>query len=257
MAKRTLAAVATLLLPLSARALCGDGTCDGPAETQCNCPADCAAASPSDGCCLVSLGGDNCNVDPACACDSPATCTRVGVTSFYYCSDCGDGACDRASGEGYCNCPNVTILGFTGDCAPLCGDGCCTPTAGEDGSTCPADCLSTCNNNGTCEGGEGCVDCPADCGPCPDGGTPGDGSATSDGGVSGDGGASGGDGGGHDGGGGDHDGGGGGSAGGPRNLYACDCSLGARGAGAPGLPWLVAGGAFMLRARRRRSVRGR
>jgi hypothetical protein len=171
-------AASVLLLPAAARAqICGDGSCDGPGETQCNCPADCTVADPADGCCLAMPGGDDCNNDPACACPA-GSCTFVPPAGAYVCigsPGCGNGTCE--AGETYCNCPNdlmgdcapapsdgcctsgETYASDPADCLPLCGDGSCDPP--EDVTNCPSDCV-TCNNDGTCDAGENACTCTLD-----------------------------------------------------------------------------------------------
>jgi len=106
---------------------------------------------------------------------------------------CDDGTCDP--GEDQCNCPedcgtppstetNCTD-GIDEDCdldvdcddadcntdpACICGNGTCDP--GEDCTTCPADCISRttppkhayCCGDGTCEGAEDQTNCAVDCG---------------------------------------------------------------------------------------------
>ena len=77
---------------------------------------------------------------------------------------CGNGSCDP--GEGPCNCP--------ADCGspPLAEAACddsedndCDSLFDCDDADCAGDpiCLSACDNDGTCEVGENCENCPGDC----------------------------------------------------------------------------------------------
>jgi hypothetical protein len=77
-------------------------------------------------------------------------------------SRCGDGVCayDEAA-SGWCSA----------DCATTCGDCVCDGVL-ETAANCAADCVAgnTCTpavcGNGTCNAGEDCRQCPADCGTC-------------------------------------------------------------------------------------------
>ena len=182
--------------------VCGDGACE--AEEDCEgCPADCGACPASD-CCVETwaLGcGDPacaaivCHVEPACcdaAWDAPcaeeaaASCTVCGGTPYPY---CGDGVCD--ADEGCEGCPADCGACPTSTCcyesaAPGCDDSACqamicaldAPCCDAVwGAACAAAAHAHCEvcggepvpycGDGTCDDGEDCVGCPADCDACP------------------------------------------------------------------------------------------
>jgi cysteine-rich repeat protein len=79
------------------------------------------------------------------------------------CSPVYNANCASAQGCIYCssNCKNITVA------KKCCGDGTCN--SGETCSSCSADCGAcpvSCGD-GACNGGETCSSCPGDCGSCP------------------------------------------------------------------------------------------
>ena len=62
----------------------------------------------------------------------------------------------------------ICLHGGTGPVGPSCGDGNCD--SGEGCANCPQDCGACCGN-GSCGGGETCQSCPQDCGACCGNGT--------------------------------------------------------------------------------------
>ncbi len=121
-----------------------DGTCDEDQGEDCNnCPDDCECEEEIcnlNGICdrdLVEVRGlsENENAD-----NCPDDCTGY----------CGDDVCDSTETEESCEM----------DCAKPeeCGDGTCDPET-ETEENCPEDCEEkiTCNNDGTCDEGEGCT----------------------------------------------------------------------------------------------------
>jgi hypothetical protein len=155
--------------------VCEDGTCNGGEDCK-TCPADCG----------------NCCGDGTCTADHDEDCKTCPAD----CGDCcGDGTCTADHDENCQTCP--------ADCGDCCGDGTCTADHDEDCKTCPADCSTpdgevccggtlfdgdcctsqdcispdTCQDHvctepqpscgdETCNDGEDCRSCPADCGEC-------------------------------------------------------------------------------------------
>jgi hypothetical protein len=141
---------------------CGDGACDGPQETSCNCPLDCPGACPMPN----PPPPPPCNSDGDC--DAAETCACPLDNCWGPC--CGLNGCEP--GESNCNCPAdcgpaVCPCGATG----CCGNGVCE--VGENTCNCRQDCPGLCCGNGWCESftepgmpmvRETAVSCPGDCG---------------------------------------------------------------------------------------------
>ena len=113
---------------------------------QCSVPADCEDSDP----CTIDdcVGGAcintpmDCNDDDACTTDS---CSGGGCS--YYPITCNDSdPCTTVSCDAAAGCVYSPITCREGE---VCVDGGCVTQA--------------CNNNGTCEPGEDCVNCPNDC----------------------------------------------------------------------------------------------
>ena len=196
-------------------AACGNGVCETAGGEDClSCPNDCNGLQSGKGskqyCCGDGAGNNpigcsdaRCNSD-GFVCDSspiPGSCCGDGVcegsestancvADCGYPPYCGDGNCDP--NEDSCNClddcgppsalESVCDDGWDDDCDgvtdcddsdcdwhPACqcdDDGSCE--VGEDCNNCPGDCgvtsAATCGN-GVCEAGDGedCLSCPADC----------------------------------------------------------------------------------------------
>jgi hypothetical protein len=142
-----------------------DDVCDTDAGEDChNCPEDCKACEDTcsngvqdndeegvdcGGSCAKKCTKEVCDNNGVCDIDLVARGYEQNENSENCPSDCscGDGACDDT--ESFATCPD--------DCQETpeeCGD-----------ATCPADCAgekpTECNNDGTCDEGEGC-----DCGDC-------------------------------------------------------------------------------------------
>jgi predicted RNA-binding protein with TRAM domain len=171
---------------------CGNGVCEPSLGEDClSCPSDCNGkqnGNPSNRFCCGDGAGEN---PVGCSDDR---CTGEGFdcsTEPVLSSCCGDGVCEGTE-DGF----NCEI-----DCGPppVCGDGNCDP--GEDQCNCPWDCggepptneanycadgvdndydglidcddddcagdpacqQPACDNDGTCEPGEDCENCPNDC----------------------------------------------------------------------------------------------
>jgi hypothetical protein len=154
---------------------CGDGTCD-PGETCASCVADCSATCP----CVYSAWSSCTGTCPTGSqtrtlTSGPASCTALSQScSMAPC--CGDGTCD----------PGETCASCVADCLATCPcvysawsscTGTC-PTGSQTRSRTsgPASCtdttqscsMSPCCGDGTCDTGENCTTCPADC-TCPGG----------------------------------------------------------------------------------------
>ena len=114
-------------------ACCGDSVCEGQ-EDESNCAVDCAAGGGAD--CSQILDKGVCNAEPGCVWQGgpnngsciEETCTAT-ETPEVTCNDGVDNDCD----------------GLTDTDDPDCQTG------------------GTCNNNGTCEAGEDCLNCGNDC----------------------------------------------------------------------------------------------
>ncbi len=148
-------------------ASCGNGICEASNGEDCvTCPTDCngkQGGKPSGRFCCGGGGGVNpvgCD-DNRCN-DGEFTCTERFVAD----SCCGDGVCTGA--ESACSCPvdcgpptSREVIGST------CRDGLdndCDGNADCDDRDCADDqfCPS-CDNDGVCEPGEDCRNCPKDC----------------------------------------------------------------------------------------------
>jgi len=132
---------------------CGDGTCD-PGEDQCNCPDDCGTPPSTETSCTDGIDND---------CDTYTDCDDSDCDGDPACPYCGDGTCDP--GEDQCNCPDD--CGTPPSTETSCTDGidndCDTYTDCDD-SDCDGDpACAGCDNDGTCEAGEDCNNCPNDC----------------------------------------------------------------------------------------------
>ncbi len=106
------------LLFASKGPVCGDATCNAPAENYQNCPTDCEPPPPEC--------GDGICENPENHISCPEDCEPEGP-------ECGDGACDAE--ESFESCPR--------DCEPpepVCGDGKCEMNRGETYNDCPEDC---------------------------------------------------------------------------------------------------------------------
>ena len=171
---------------------CGDGSCNG-AETKYNCAVDCGIAPYcGDGTCNLDESKYNCALD----CGLPAYCGDDecnGDETSYSCSlDCGNARCTNPTGsEGSTTCRGNQILfcdaGFwefkrtvqccgSGDCPSgyTCSyNSCVLVREPEPCNTCPAPLppapvpvpVDYCGD-GTCNAGETCATCYADCGQC-------------------------------------------------------------------------------------------
>jgi hypothetical protein len=133
---------------------CGDATCD-PGEDQCNCATDCGTPPVTE---------TNCNDGQDEDCDGNTDCDDSDCLGDPACPSCGDLTCDP--GEDQCNCPSdcgtppATETNCTDGIDNDCGGG--TDCDDTDCDTDPA-CASACDNDGVCESGEDCNNCPNDC----------------------------------------------------------------------------------------------
>lgn len=167
---------------------CGDTFCwpggGGYVEDCSSCPQDCGGPCAGwDDCGSIGSCLDGSDVhricSPFCGAD-PSIC--------YDTPDCAENDCNALGGNGYCaglgadcgfdpplGCEQA-VCGGGGNCysecsscpaPPTCPDATCQ--AGETCSNCPADCgscpVSGCPNN-FCDNGENCSTCPQDCGDC-------------------------------------------------------------------------------------------
>lgn len=125
---------------------------------------DCSDGIDNDGDGLIDAGDPQCRIDPgdpsvseACGGDSDGN----GIGDF---CECGDGICNAV--EDSCSCEV--------DCGPppfeqddlTCSDGLDNDCDGDvdcEDSGCSSRPSCRCDNDGTCEAGEDCASCPADC----------------------------------------------------------------------------------------------
>jgi hypothetical protein len=127
---------------------CGDGICEGHETYYPDiCPIDCEGTYCGDGNCDTYEDSSNC----------PQDCGGGG-------SYCGDGNCDP--GEDQCNCSDDcgTPPATETDCTDGINEDCDADTDCDD-ADCASDpaCQSACDNDGICESGEDCNNCPNDC----------------------------------------------------------------------------------------------
>jgi N-acetylneuraminic acid mutarotase len=150
-------------------AQCGNNVCEDD-ESCLNCPADCGQCC-GDGACSAVHGEDCATCAADCGCPDGEACNGVSHACEVQCApncdgrDCGDDGCGGTCGNG---CGADQLCNDGGLCVERpaqCGDNSCD--AGEDCATCPADCGQCCGN-GACSAGENCATCPADC-ECADG----------------------------------------------------------------------------------------
>ncbi|MEE8523783.1 MAG: hypothetical protein V3T72_07605 [Thermoanaerobaculia bacterium] len=182
---------------------CVAGSCQAGTPVDCDDGVSCTADScneatdacdnvPNDGVCdngLFCDGAETCDPLLDCQLGTPVDCDDAVACTVDSCDEVGD-TCDNAPDDPFCDdglfcngaetcdpilgcqpgsdpCPGGTC-DEVGDVCVGCGDGTCDP--GEDCVTCPADCPSfptpgaSCGN-GLCEAadGEDCLTCPADC----------------------------------------------------------------------------------------------
>jgi hypothetical protein len=154
---------------------CGDETCEPLESEACsNCPADCVC------------GTSTCEEAWTCAkgCGSDSTCItncaqsacyeeQLATGALFACllASCPDQCADMSSTQclicafAYCGVESADCYG--GVCGPQdCGDSTCQPE--EDCVNCPGDC-GACPDlcgDGTCQPAEDCGGCPDDCGVC-------------------------------------------------------------------------------------------
>ena len=184
-------------------AVCGDGTCNG-METCTNCPQDCGQCPVGTGDCCQPNGTPGCDnpTISACVCAQDDFCCSdgwdevcVGEVTEFGCGECGP---EPGCGNGQCEAPGETCFTcsadcgdcqYTGDCCldngtPGCQDKaiadcvcvqdpfCCTDgwddvCVGEVVEFGCGECETSPDcGNGTCDEGENCIECPADCGEC-------------------------------------------------------------------------------------------
>ncbi|MBK8257306.1 MAG: hypothetical protein IPK82_32110 [Polyangiaceae bacterium] len=171
----------------------GFGNCDGlfsnGCETALNTLMDCGSCGNP---CVLPNAVESCNSGSCVisACDPNFTncdnftgngCECGNMCSAGQCQGCGDGQCTGTetctscpNDCGSCNCGN-NICDMFETCANCPGDCCCgdlvCDMASEDCMSCPADC-GICSSSssgggscgdGTCDGGETCLSCAADC----------------------------------------------------------------------------------------------
>jgi len=134
---------------------CGNSTCDG-SEDKCNCPGDCGAPPSTETSCTDEIDND---------CDGYTDCDDSDCDSDPACQGgyCGDDTCDP--GEDQCNCPEDcgTPPSTETSCTDEIDNDCDTYVDCDD-SDCDEDpACQGCDNDGTCESGEDCNNCPNDC----------------------------------------------------------------------------------------------
>lgn len=154
---------------------CGDGTCDPlGGETCVNCPQDCACGTATCQeiltCAYGCEGNDDClnacvmrgcyeaqaQVLELFLCLREACPTQCQVMGSQECLSCGAMACG-----------GLALACYNGTCGPQnCGDGVCQPE--ESCVNCPEDCGACPDQcgDGVCQLTETCETCEADCGPC-------------------------------------------------------------------------------------------
>ena len=154
---------------------CGDHTCEPLSAEACsNCPADCvcgAATCQDAWTCAKGCAGDStCVTDcvqSACyeqQASTGALLTCMSASCPAQCADLGSTQC-LVCAFAYCGAETAACYG--GVCGPQhCDDGTCQPE--EDCVNCPGDC-GACPDlcgDGTCQPAEDCAGCPDDCGVC-------------------------------------------------------------------------------------------
>ncbi len=154
----------------------------------CQTPAECDDFDPCtlDHCLLDAAGSGTCMHDPNCM-DQPCV-AAADCDDFDPCSDdlCVGGICQHTAQPGCdpaggcvtaADCDDAQpctagtcvagLCQYVSDPNCFCGDGACV--GGEDCQVCPADCGPCANGgcgNAACDAGEDCAICPSDCGPC-------------------------------------------------------------------------------------------
>lgn len=157
----TVAAVKTVLPPLSVVIQpCGDGTCQT-TETVVTCPIDCPATMPTPTMVTPATVATATAAVPTAPVTNVNRTTTTTTTVF---ATCGNKICETALGENGMTCSEDCQTGEA--TAARCGDGFCS--GAETGATCPRDCGTTkpaavCGD-GTCQTSETQAACPRDCG---------------------------------------------------------------------------------------------
>jgi hypothetical protein len=148
---------------------CGNNSCDPPEDCM-TCPADCGPCGPICGD-MTCDANENCMSCPAdcgpCGCAHDKCVTGQALVAN--CEPCvgqicaADPFCCNNSWDNLCVDEVQSVCMLT--CPTVCGDNSCDP--GEDCMNCPADCgpCPVCGDL-SCDPGEDCMNCPGDCGQC-------------------------------------------------------------------------------------------
>ena len=145
---------------------CGDGSCNG-VETRSSCPSDCGESTfCGDGYCN---NGESCYTCPEdCTNCNPET--RCGDGNCDYDESCSTCEIDCNTCSTLPELPDLPDVPGTPSTGARCGDGTCDRNSGETCSSCRTDCgacsTSTYCGDGTCNGVETCSSCAIDCDAC-------------------------------------------------------------------------------------------